>query len=205
MLSHVDADGLETMERWACVPGCPVRVLDDQSGERKGSPKAWKRGEADQFSGRVYTSARGEETMQGYGDTGGASRFFYTAKASRRDRNTCVDGVHRAGVSNAHPTVKPIELMRWLVRLVTPPSGLVLDPFNGSGTTGVSAALEGFHYIGIEGEAENCQITRRRFLQAPLVEAPQGQQEQTDGQPSNEAVDPSGVPDGDTGGGDGPA
>ena len=130
--TYGDAD----VERWACVPGCPVRVLDDQTGERKGSPKSWKRGEADQFSGRVYTEARGQETMKGYGDTGGASRFFYTGKASRSDRNTCVDGVHRAGVSNAHPTVKPIELMRWLVRLVTPPSGLVLDPFNGSGTTG---------------------------------------------------------------------
>lgn len=205
MVSHVDADGLETMELWACVPGCPVRALDDQSGDRKGSPKSWKRGEADQFSGRVYTSSRGDETMQGYGDTGGASRFFYVSKASRRDRNTCVDGVHRAGVSNAHPTVKPIELMRWLVRLVTPLGGMLLDPFAGSGTTGVAAALEGFHFIGIEGEADHCLIMRRRFLQSPLVEVTQGQQEQTDGQPSNEAVDPNGVPDGATGGGDGPA
>jgi DNA modification methylase len=64
---------------------------------------------------------------------------------------------------NVHPTVKPIELMRWLVRLVTPPDGLVLDPFTGSGTTGCAAVLEGFRFVGIEREPEYAQIARARI------------------------------------------
>ena len=71
---------------------------------------------------------------------GDPSRFFYCPKASRAER----------GEGNAHPTVKPVALMRWLVRLVTPPGGLVLDPFTGSGTTGVACALESMRFVGIE-------------------------------------------------------
>lgn len=88
---------------------------------------------------------------------GEPSRFFYTAKASRSER----------GDGNTHPTVKPIALMRWLVRLVTPPGGLVLDPFNGSGSTSVAALAEGMRYVGCEREAEYVEITRRR-LALPL-------------------------------------
>lgn len=84
---------------------------------------------------------------------GEPSRFFYTAKASRRER----------GEGNTHPTVKPLALMRWLVRLVTPPNGLVLDPFNGSGSTGVAALAEGARYVGCEREAEYIEIARRRL------------------------------------------
>jgi site-specific DNA-methyltransferase (adenine-specific) len=73
-------------------------------------------------------------------DTGSAARFFYTAKASRADR----------GTGNTHPTVKPLALMAYLCRLVTPPVGVVLDPFMGSGTTIVAALTEGFQVIGIE-------------------------------------------------------
>ena len=62
-----------------------------------------------------------------------------------------------------HPTVKPIDLMRWLVRLVTPPGGTVLDPFAGSGTTGIAAALEGFDFIGIEREAGYVEIAEARI------------------------------------------
>jgi site-specific DNA-methyltransferase (adenine-specific) len=87
---------------------------------------------------------------------GGASRFFYTAKASRKER----DG---GGVRNTHPTVKPIALMRWLCRLVVPPCGVVLDPFCGSGSTGVACAAEGLGFIGIEKEAEYVDIARRRL------------------------------------------
>jgi len=86
------------------------------------------------------------------GDSGGASRFFYCAKASKRDR----------GNGNKHPTVKPTALMQWLVRLVTPPGGTVLDPFAGSGTTLVAAKAEGFHAIGIEREAEYVAIIKAR-------------------------------------------
>ena len=84
------------------------------------------------------------------------SRYFYTAKASRREREAGCDG-------NNHPTVKPIALMRWLCRLVTPPGGLVLDPFNGSGSTGCAAVLEGFRYLGAELDAEYVEIARKRI------------------------------------------
>ena len=84
---------------------------------------------------------------------GTAARFFYCAKASRSDR----------GDGNGHPTVKPTELMRYLCRLVTPPGGTVLDPFMGSGSTGKAAALEGFHFLGIEREAQYLDTARARI------------------------------------------
>jgi hypothetical protein len=120
------------------------------------------------------------------GDSGSAARFFYCAKASKRDREDGLDGVAhgKAGVgderpsggsnermnkgavaprSNTHPTVKPTDLMRYLCRLVTPPNGVVLDPFAGSGSTGRGAVLEGFRFVGIEREAEYAEIARRRI------------------------------------------
>jgi DNA modification methylase len=117
----------------------------------------------------------------------GASRFFYVAKASRAERNAGLTGLPtrkwqeqgfrdndsthlspRAGAGrtsenqNHHPTVKPITLMRYLCRLITPPNGVILDPFMGSGTTGIAAAQEGFSFIGIEREAEYFEIAKRR-------------------------------------------
>jgi DNA modification methylase len=108
------------------------------------------------------------------GDTGSASRFFYCAKASPSERNAGVAGVAGVGAlrdkgrasspkRNHHPTVKPIALMRYLVRLITPPGGIVLDPFMGSGTTGIAAQLEGFGFIGIERESEYVEIARARI------------------------------------------
>ena len=85
---------------------------------------------------------RGNEI--GFGDTGTASRFFYSAKATSADR-----------ADSRHPTIKPVDLIRWLVKMVTPPNGTVLDPFAGSGTTGEAAMLEGFNAILIEREAEH--------------------------------------------------
>jgi site-specific DNA-methyltransferase (adenine-specific) len=82
-----------------------------------------------------------------------SARFFYCAKTSKRDRDE----------GNNHPTVKPTDLMRYLCRLVTPPDGLVLDPFMGSGSTGKAAALEGFSFIGIEREAEYVAIAQARI------------------------------------------
>jgi DNA modification methylase len=87
---------------------------------------------------------------------GERSRFFYTAKADRGDRG---------GACNTHPTVKPVDLMRWLVRLVTPPSGVVLDPFAGSGTTGVACLIEGFTAMLIEREPQYVDIIRERLSQ----------------------------------------
>jgi hypothetical protein len=90
------------------------------------------------------------------GDSGSAARFFYTAKASRDDRDH----------GNNHPTVKPTDLMRYLCRLVTPPSGTVLDPFMGSGSTGKAAMLEGFEFIGIEREPQYFAIAEQRITRA---------------------------------------
>lgn len=89
-------------------------------------------------------------------DSGSAARFFYCAKASQSER----------GDGNDHPTVKPIELMRYLVRLVTPPGGTVLDPYTGSGTTGKACLLEGFAAVLIEREEKYCDIIRRRIAEA---------------------------------------
>jgi site-specific DNA-methyltransferase (adenine-specific) len=100
-----------------------------------------------------------EENIGGYNDHGGASRFFptfrYQAKAPSRERPK-VDGV-------AHPTVKPLDLMRWLVRLVTPPGGLVLDPFLGSGTTAEACELEGFAWVGCEQDAAYLPLIDQRL------------------------------------------
>ena len=94
-------------------------------------------------------------------DGGGKSRFFLIPKASQRDRNTGVPG--SAPVENDHIAVKPLELMRHLIRLVTPKGGLVLDPFAGSGTTGVAAALEGVDYLLIEQDEGHAEIARARL------------------------------------------
>jgi DNA modification methylase len=87
---------------------------------------------------------------------GEAARFFYCARASKADR----------GDGNHHPTVKPTDLMRYLCRLVTPPGGVVLDPFTGSGSTGKGAVLEGFRFVGIEREAEYVGIAKKRIAAA---------------------------------------
>lgn len=87
------------------------------------------------------------------GDSGSAARFFYCARASKAER----------GEGNTHPTVKPLALMRWLVRLATPPGGMVLDPFMGSGSTGVAALSEGFQFIGIEREPAYVEMANRRI------------------------------------------
>ena len=97
-----------------------------------------------------------------HGDTGSAARFFYCAKASKRDR----------GEGNTHPTVKPTDLMRYLCRLVTPPGGTVLDPFMGSGSTGKAARLEGFRFIGCELSAEYLKIAQARIEAATKPSQP---------------------------------
>jgi site-specific DNA-methyltransferase (adenine-specific) len=89
-------------------------------------------------------------------DSGSAARFFYVPKANKRDR----------GEDNAHPTVKPTDLMRYLCRLVTQPGGVVLDPYMGSGSTGKAAMLEGFEFIGIENNREYFDIASKRITEA---------------------------------------
>ncbi len=147
-MTYADGDGLETVEAWDCVEGCPVAELDHQSGtERNGSGIASPRSGG--IGGGMSGDGAADHVGGGYGDRGGASRFYYVAKASRADRN--VGLVHGR---NRHPTVKPVPLMRWLVRLVTPPGGLVLDCYAGTGSTLVAAKLEGVRCIGIDDDSE---------------------------------------------------
>ena len=114
--------------------------------------------------------------------TGSAARFFYCAKASKRDREEGLDGfapaktndgrkvdadnAYQRGATlrtNVHPTVKPTDLMRYLCRLVTPPGGLIVDPFAGSGSTGKAAILEGFQFIGFELDPQYTAIANARI------------------------------------------
>jgi site-specific DNA-methyltransferase (adenine-specific) len=130
--------------------------------------------------GRACTRSRCERDCP-VSMLGERHRFFYAAKASRRERDAGCEQLPRRvvqtykigarnvqrceqnPVANIHPTVKPIELMRWLVRLLTPPGGLVLDPFAGSGSTGAAALLEGARFLGIEREAAYVPIARARI------------------------------------------
>jgi site-specific DNA-methyltransferase (adenine-specific) len=165
-------------------------MLDEQSGERGGSGRASGPTLAHLGDSGIYGKADGQRfDVPFYGDSGGASRFFYIAKADREERNRGLEhhaeksvhppsgdgrvwdipgskSMHRA---NNHPTVKPVELMQWLCRLITPPKGTILDPFTGSGSTGIAALREGFEFIGIEREPEYVSIARDRILgDAPL-------------------------------------
>ena len=130
------------------------------------------------------------EQFEPRNDSGSAARFFYCAKASKSDRNegcdalpdtlggirsetsgqhiTRRDGGDPGPVKNNHPTVKPTDLMRWLCRLVTPPNGLVLDPFTGSGSTGKAALLESLRFLGIEKEANYVEIAKARIVGAKV-------------------------------------
>jgi len=170
----------------------PANLIHDGSEEvlagfpdAKGAVSNGRKGKAGIYDDGIAAA----EQRPGYADTGSAARFFYCAKASKRDRDEGLGGfeVKRTGGmsatadgsmltgsgnerttarANVHPTVKPTDLMRYLCRLVTPPNGTILDPFTGSGSTGKAAMLEGFQFIGIEREAEYCEIARARISKA---------------------------------------
>jgi hypothetical protein len=135
-------------------------VLDEQSGilESGGTPTSRS------ANRKQYFGYGGQEVVTGLGpNSGGASRFFYVAKASPAER----------GVDNNHPTVKPVTLMQYLVRLVTPLGGVVLDPFCGSGTTGMAALREGMRFIGYDLSADYCGLSTFRITSdAPLLNVP---------------------------------
>jgi len=158
-----------------CEPGCPVADLDRQSGasaSRAGRPRQGTPGAG---YGMSHTGAE-------YDDSGGASRFFntfawdteldvvaYCAKATTDERETGLDErfpADDAGRRNHHPTVKPLALMRHLARLVVPPGGTVLDPFCGSGTTGMACVFEGFGFVGVEREPAYAEIAEARIAHA---------------------------------------
>lgn len=113
------------------------------------------------FRGEYVNGEKHENELpaQVYNDSGSAARFFYCAKASKKDRN---EGLPEGEKSN-HPTVKPTDLMRYLCKLVTRPGGIVLDPFMGSGSTGKAAKLEGLDFIGIELSEDYCKIAESRI------------------------------------------
>ena len=164
-----------------------AELLDEQSGQLKGG--TWNN-----TDGARHFDNNGKptnfETKKTDNSTGGASRFFYVAKASKRDRNEGLEDLptlnrYQAGgvggtggkrdvevainatpTANFHPTVKPTELMRYLVKLITPPGGTVLDPFTGSGSTGKAAILEGFDFIGIELTEDYWPIIEGRLKHA---------------------------------------
>jgi len=132
------------------------KLLDEQSGILK---SAKVKSAKPAYEGESITKfLRGRSTPNNqYDDCGGASRYFYCAKASKKERG-----------DSKHPTVKPLSLMRYLCRLITPPGGIVLDPFVGSGTTLEAAILEGFNVVGIEKEHDYIPDIRRRIERAQL-------------------------------------
>jgi site-specific DNA-methyltransferase (adenine-specific) len=173
-------------------PNCPCYILDQQSGNKKSTKRGAHNNKKTEYT-NTYTPPNALYSDDNtYGDEGGASRFFYCPKASKKDRNEGCDGLpQKANVfmspdsrmdkehyertspgmerfktepkSNYHPTVKPTDLMAYLVRLVTPKGGLVLDPFMGSGSTGKAAVREGMDFIGIEREEEYMEIAKSRI------------------------------------------
>ena len=142
-----------------CDAGCPVAELDAQSGTLTSGKMMPLRPAPSQRQTYGQDAAAGYTTMETYGDSGGASRFFpsfrWEPKVPTSERPQV------AGV--AHPTVKPVALMRWLVRLVTPPGGLVLDPFAGSGTTGHAARAEGVRALLIEQDPDYLSLIKARL------------------------------------------
>lgn len=151
-----DENGEDDIEDWECHEDCPIRIMDTQSGLLKSGKAEIGTGREGNFTNGIY-GAKASKIASCYADSGGASRFFYCAKSSKSERNRGLSG------QNIHPTVKPVKLMQYLVRLVTPPNGKVLDPFCGSGTTGIACKLEGFDFIGIEQEPEYVGIANSRI------------------------------------------
>lgn len=138
-----------------------VTSLFPDSKSTGGSGEKSKGGLGKQIYGKYALEEHGANSG-GLGDSGSASRFFYCAKASKKDRNEGCDNLEDKQ-NNIHPTVKPTDLMQYLVRLVTPPNGTVLDPFMGSGSTGKACVREGFDFIGIELDEEYLNIAKNRI------------------------------------------
>jgi DNA modification methylase len=167
----------------------PANLMHDGSQEvldlfpsKAGAAAPVKSGHSGESNG-IYNdyAQRGDNGATFYGDKGSAARFFYCPKASKADRDEGCEALEDKEwktdgacipersdrpfnpSKNNHPTVKPTELMRYLCRLITPPGGTVLDPFNGSGSTGKAAVLEGFNYVGIELNPEYVAIAEARI------------------------------------------
>ena len=151
-----------------------AELVDEQSGTLKSSG-VYNRGTDYKITDAMFPVNAQENKSAMYSDSGATSRFFYVAKASKRDRNEGLE------LANNHPTVKPTALMEYLVKLVTPPNGTVLDPFTGSGSTGKAAILQGFNFIGIEMTEEYVPIIEGRLKHAEAKVA--GAKENIEAQP----------------------
>lgn len=133
------------------------KILDEQSGFNKSTASIRKNNSGMGNIQKDTTTTFGKgDVFGGFNDSGGASRFFYCAKSSKRER----------GEGNTHPTVKPIALMEYLIKLVTPPNCIVLDPFAGSGSTLQAAKNIGCFFIGIEKDENYCAIANKRIAEA---------------------------------------
>ena len=196
-IGFADENGQEEVPLYECVEGCPVKALDQQSGDRPAGVFSGASQKGMGYMGASNKEADGSRPSTHLGDFGGASRYFanfepdytepflYTGKASKADKNADLDefpdrpsymvenGSKTSGldgvrydrttvVKDNHPTVKSQALMTYLVRLVTPRGGIVLDPFAGSGSTLVAAITEGMKFIGIEREPEYHAIATTR-------------------------------------------
>jgi DNA modification methylase len=160
--------GIELFEGASKEGRWPANVCHDGSDEVVGAfpttttgGRTWKGGEEEKSNWRETEGRSDAKVRSAYsreGDSGSVARFFYSAKASKADRN-----------GSKHPTVKPIALMEWLCTLITPPGGTVLDPFAGSGTTGIAATNRGFRCVLVEREAEYVTDIRARFNPSPLT------------------------------------
>lgn len=196
------AAGETTLGRWPAhlvLDEEAAAMLDVQSGTLKSGTGAVKRSTASGYAPNAYGKENrpvGTPNVE-YGDSGGASRFFYVAKGSRSEKDAGLEhlpprtggeatgredgsaGVNNpragagrtGGARNFHPTVKSIALMRWLCRLITPPGGIVLDPFAGSGSTGVAALAEGLRFVGCELTDEYLPILEGRIRHALTVDS----------------------------------
>lgn len=176
----------ESVDEQPC-PSCPVAELDGQSGIRKSGANPTRRA-SDKFRG-IYSPWKGQQQCEpARGESvGGASRFYFCAKASRSEREQGLEELPESPLRwssgatnpgsfqsagcrkvsrNPHVAVKPVELMRWLIRLAVPDGGVVLDPFAGSGTTAVAATWEGIRSVLIEREAEYLAVSRARVEDA---------------------------------------
>jgi DNA modification methylase len=170
----------------ACGLFCAVKMLDEQSGISKSikTKKSDNRKTGFGSGGEMIGTVGCHDNNNSYSDSGGASRFFYCAKISTSERNYGLDDFpDRAGgvkntsgrgfsetdpnkpiiTKNHHPTVKAKKLMGYLIKLITPPNGIVLDPFMGSGSTGIAAKENGFDFMGIEREKEYFEIAKARI------------------------------------------
>lgn len=159
---NIDASRIATNEDFSSVKPRQIQKLNSLNHEDSDTWKAAmdKLQNLGRFPANVLLDPVSAEMLDkqapSTGNALGASRFFYCAKVGKSERNAGCDG-------NTHPTVKPIKLMTYLTKLITPPNGVVLDPFMGSGSTGCACAAEGFDFIGIEMDPDYVQISKARI------------------------------------------